>query len=89
MKIIGKTQQGLLLSATKDELANMVGFYYSGLQGCPEFNPGVEIELHKMYSQLRSLQQNEKELGAIATKLRMVADLLQLNDPIVQEKINA
>jgi hypothetical protein len=85
MKIIGKTAEGLLLSASKDELANMVGFYWSGSEGCPPLEPGAEIKCAAMFDQLRTLASNQKALGDIATKLRMVADLLELNDPLVQK----
>ena len=85
MKIIGKTDSGLLLSATETELANLVGFYYSGSNGCPKFEPGMEIVVHQMYNQLRELKSNEVQLAQVATKLRMVADLLQLNDPVMRK----
>ena len=85
MKIIGKTEEGLLLAASKDELANFIGFYWSGSEGCPPLVPGVEIKCAAMFEQLRQLDINRKALGDISTKLRMVADLLELNDPLVQK----
>ena len=89
MKIIGRTVEGLLLSASSNELANFVGFYYSGQEGCPDFICGMEVIVSPMYEQLRSIQANKDQLGIIATKLRMVADLLQVNEPLLLSKTEA
>lgn len=88
MKIIGTTSEGLLLSASKDEIAQFIGFYWKGSEGCPPLEPGVEIKCSEMYTQLTTLNSNKQELGKIATKLRMVADLLELNDPIVKKLVD-
>jgi hypothetical protein len=45
----------------------------------------MEIVVHQMYNQLRELKSNEVQLAQVATKLRMVADLLQLNDPVMRK----
>lgn len=85
MKIIGQTDGGLLISATKNEIANLLGFYYTGSQSCPELVAGLEIRVSDMYGQLSALNSNKKELSQLANKLRSVADLLELNDPLYRK----
>lgn len=88
MKIIGQTAEGFLLSASRNECANIVGFYYTGADGCPRFEPGMEIAIAAMFTQLYEFKKNEKALTQIASKLRAVADVLELNDPVI-EKLTA
>jgi len=85
MKIIGKTENGLLISATETEVANLIGFYYRGADGCPRLEPGLEIVIGAMYKQLEDLRVNRKQLGGMAGKLRAIADTLELSDPVLQK----
>lgn len=88
MKIIGETaDKGLLLSASKDEVANLLGFYseYSGREGMPDLKPGLVIKINAMYKQLRELATaHQKALETIAV-LRGLADVLEIKCPVIQE----
>lgn len=84
MKIIGATEDGVLISAKRQEVAQLIGFYYHGASGCPEIIPGLEIKVSDMYEQLKTLGNNSDTLKDVAAKLRVVADLLTLQDPVVK-----
>lgn len=86
MKIIGEAEGGaMLISATKDELANLVGFYYAGSAACPDFKPGMKIEIAGMFNQLHELGRKKEMLGKLAAELRILASHMELRNPIVAE----
>ena len=87
MKIIGETKDGFLLDATKGELANLVGYYYIGSDGCPKFKIGDEIKIKEMFNKLYTWNGNKKELEKISESLRRHADLLDLTSPILQSNM--
>lgn len=80
MKIIGQTADGLLLSATKEEVARLAGYYWPGDEQLRKagirLEPGAEIAVSTIYSRLRSLASASAELEAAAKTLRAIADLL-------------
>ncbi len=61
MKIIGETDNGFILDATKQEVANLIGFYSQFEIG--QIKTGMDIEVHHMYTQLYDLSHMERELG--------------------------
>ena len=83
MKIIGETEAGLLLASSRNEVANLLGFYYAGNNKCPELKAGMEIKISEMYHQLRDLAAKKGALTKVAAELRITADLLEIKDPIV------
>lgn len=88
MKIIGKTEQdGLLLAASEDEVAKLLGFYskYSTGDGMPDLKPGLEINVSVMYRQLKELALAHKKALDVITTLRGLADVLELKCPVIQE----
>ena len=85
MKIIGKTQDGLLISATANEVANLCGYYYESAQNCPLLRPGDEIQISAVYRQLYELKRSAGRMAKTAKELRDVARLLELHDPIINE----
>ena len=49
MKIIGKTANGLLVDASEDELARILGYYSSyAVPNKSALNPGAEIEVQSL-----------------------------------------
>ena len=66
MKIIGQTKDGFILDASRQELANLIGFY-SGFN-IAQLKVGVKIEIHHMYEQLYSLSKMEKEVNIVSDK---------------------
>lgn len=75
MKIIGETDNGFILDASKQEVANLIGFY-SGFD-IGKLHTGLEIEVNHMYSQLYDLSHMEKGLGQIADNLEKYALILR------------
>lgn len=89
MKIIGETTDGFIFEATRDEMANLVGYHSNySLQAesatdKPYLKIGTEIAITAMFRQLYDLEHNKKELGALAVRLRRYADTLDAVRPIL------
>ncbi len=83
MKVIGTTKDGYMITATRDEVANLLGFYFGGQEGCPRIAPGDEIETAGMFHQLYDLARKKDSLTDVAKELRTVAALLEARNPII------
>lgn len=84
MKIIGTSEAGLLISASEDEIANLIGYYSKyGDQVRNALRVGTEIRVSEMFKKLYEMQSMEKELVASAAKLRMCADTITLTAPLI------
>ena len=83
MKIIGQTKEGFILDASRQELANLIGFY-SGFN-IAQLKVGVKIEIHHMYEQLYSLSKMEKEVNIVSDKLQKYAEELRPLMPLTIE----
>lgn len=84
MRVIAQgTGSTFLLVAERDEIANLAGFYYGGISECPPIKIGAEIKVAEMYKQLKSLKDREKQLNVMTKDLRLLADLLELKQPII------
>lgn len=83
MKIIGLTNTGYLLTATKAEVSNFIGYYWEGDDGHPVLGAGHEIQVGKMYGRLRDLARAEEEMDKKAKELRRIADLLEPLCPLL------
>lgn len=85
MKIIGKTDNGFILSASKDEVCNLVGYYSQYSNNTPKLEVGTELAVAKMFKHLHSLGSEKHGIAAMAAKLRAAADLIgTLPDPITE-----
>ena len=89
MKIIGKTNDGFIIQASKTEVANIIGFYseYDNDYGKNKPEIGTEIRLHDMYAQLYTLANHQKELGNIAVRLEDYAKTLRIIEPIINKMV--
>lgn len=87
MKIIGTTAEGLLLSATHDEVANLAGANSAYSNGYRKPKPGDEIKVWSRFKQLDAIHFHRAQLGKIAAELRAYADRLELHDPVVRELV--
>ena len=84
MRILGAAANDeLLLSASKQEIANLIGYGFSGQSGMPPLKPGLEIRVHAMFEQLRTLKYHEDRLAKVAAELRAYADRLEAVEPVV------
>lgn len=88
MKIIGKTADGFIIEAEKDEVANLLGTYYFSSE-MPHLDIGTKIKVSKMYDQLRALKCHPAEIAGMQAKLRAAADLLNAVNPLVLPLVNA
>lgn len=85
MQIIGVTENGFVLTASQDEVANLVGYHsrYSGGSAIQKLKPGNEIKIAGMFRHLYDLGSAKADIAATAAKLRVAADLIDtLPDPI-------
>lgn len=85
MLIIGDSKDGYIISATKDEVANLVGYYGKYTDGFSSMNlkVGCQIKISEMYNQLRNLSFKEEELEEVRKILSGVINNLNTIDPII------
>lgn len=84
MKIIGQTDRTYIIEASKDEIANLIGYYYTGSDGCPHLKPGDQIQVSAMYSKLSALKNNRWQLNSAISYLEGIAKSLELLKPIIE-----
>lgn len=84
MKVVGRTREGFILTATQNELANLLGYYYGGADGCPALDSLDEIKVSEMYDQLYRLASKKDALSKVAGDLEELANLLRMHEPVVQ-----
>lgn len=84
MKIIGKTQHNLLLEASADEVARLLGHYYptSAARGALEI--GAEVKVNEMWTQMYNLSRAQRELRTASQTLHSIANLMLIADPLIQ-----
>lgn len=84
MRVIADSGQGnFLIEAHGNEIAHLIGFYWTGQSGCPPIKVGMSIRVNEMYTQLDQLKRREKQLTVVAKDLRLLADLLELKEPVI------
>lgn len=84
MKIIAETQDTFVLQADKNEIANLIGYYWKGQEKCPQLKPGDEIQVAKMFQHLYNLERSKQDLAKTAQSLRGLADLLEVHQPTIE-----
>lgn len=87
MKIIGKTEEGFMLSATADELAKLLGLpgEYSIEDRTKTLVPGKTIKVADLYKRLERLGHLPKEIESAQKALRGIADALEIVEPLLVE----
>lgn len=88
MKILGEARKhcdtNFIVEVSKDELANLCGYYVRGADGCPKFEVGDEIPISEMYQRLYSLKRAEGDIALVTGTLQGIIDNLQLINPIIK-----
>jgi hypothetical protein len=89
MKVIGKTEDGYIIDASGDEVANLIGYYgtYSLRDSNRVIYVGDKINISGMYKQLYNLKNNEPKLKEVVKTLRGLADLLEPCCPVIEAQI--
>ena len=86
MRIIGVAgRDGLLLETNRDEVANLLGYYYGGSEGCPQLVVGMQIRIADMYRQLDDLARVHSALSEARGTLQSAAKLIELVDPLIPQ----
>lgn len=93
MKVLGTTDSGYILQATKDEAANLMGFHshYKLKDYCIVLKPGDEINVSELFQRFYKLQQLDKNFEEASRNCKIIAASLDLVAPVVheiQEKIS-
>ena len=90
MKVIGYTEKGYMLDATKEEIANLIGFYstYSEEYRKSSIGIGSEINVSAMFKQLYDLHWRHDDVEKAKEKLRQCIDLLDEVNPLIDIKID-
>lgn len=88
MEIIGiRGRETLLLEASRDEIAKLIGYYYATQDDCPKLEPGMQIAVSDMYHQLYHLARAQKEIETASKTLHSVANLVLIMNPLVEKVI--
>lgn len=89
MKVIGYTEKGYMLDASKEEIANLIGFYstYSEEYRKKSIGIGSEINVSGMFHQLYDLHWRHEDVEKAKENLRKCIDLLDEVNPLIDIKI--
>ena len=91
MKIIGYTGKGYMLDATKEEVANLIGFYstYSEEYRKSSIGIGSEINVSGMYKQLYRLAGSYEDIERAKDNLKRCIELLDIVNPLIEVSTKA
>lgn len=86
MKIIGTTKEGFILEASKDEIANLKGFY-SSYQSKTETHVGDTIIVDEIYRRYTSIERliTSDDFSDNLAKLKKAVKLLSPVEEILKE----
>ena len=94
MKVIGETEEGVLLTASKDEIANLFGAYSAyqmdeiGMKS-GDIEPGLEINVKGAYEKLRWLEHRGHEFNDLRRRLREALERLENDVPLFKRIVDA
>jgi len=86
MKVLGSTDDGLIVQVTSEEAAHLLGESYPGLE-VRNLRPGDEIPVHEIFDILRSWRKNRDNLRQAAQQMRALADIIEARQPEVQKMV--
>ena len=92
MKIVAITDDGFLVSADKNEIAQLIGYheaYYHKDRWDREIQMQIGFEFHTaaMFNQLRDLRNHADEVEKMRSSLIALANLLELPKSIAEIKV--
>ena len=89
MKVVGYTEKGYMLDATKEEIANLIGFYstYGEEFRNKSIRIGSEINVSGMYKQLYGLAGKYDDIERAKDNLKRCIELLDIVNPIIDVSI--
>lgn len=86
MKVIGESEDSFIIEASKNEIANLIG-YYSKYDSKFKINAGDQINISDMFKQLYNLEHNKPELSKVVNTLRNLADSLEPVCPVIEKSV--
>ena len=91
MKVIGYTKTGYMLDATKEEIANLIGFYstYGVEFRKKSIGIGSEINVSDMYKQLYGLAEKYNDIEIAKDNLKQCIKLLDIVNPLIDISIKS
>ena len=86
MKVVGYTEKGYMLDATKEEIANLIGFYgaYGEEYKKKSIGIGSEINVSGMYKQLYRLAGSYEDIERAKYNLKRCIELLDIVNPLIE-----
>lgn len=87
MKIIGATENGYIIDADANEVANLIGYYSKYTKDFVKPKVGDEIQVDAMFKQLHTLANKKNDLSQTVKTLRNIAELLEPVCPIIEKSI--
>ena len=93
MKVIGETEEGVLLTASKNEIANLFGAYSShqmdeiGMK-TSDIKPGLEINVKGAYEKMYWLEHRGYEFNELRVRLREALNRLENDVPLFKRIVD-
>lgn len=89
MKIIGRSENGYIIDASRNEIANLIGFYSDCGRSFDNQNIGIgcEINVHDMYHQLYDIANAHDDIEKAKERLKNCIDILDLVNPVININI--
>lgn len=91
MKVIGYTEKGYMLDASKEEIANLIGFYapYGEEFRKKSIGIGSEIKVSGMYKQLYGLAVSYENIERAKENLKRCIELLDIVNPLIDISVKS
>ena len=81
MQILAKTKDGVLITASENEVARILGFSYASENNAPRIEPGLQVEINEVYDAMHTaaFMVGQKHRGGL---LGMAGDLKAYSDAL-------
>ena len=77
MEIIAQVnREEFIVKAGENEIAKIMGFYYTSEKACPQIKVGMKLDVSSVYKRITDLRSSKKKLSEIAKELRAYADII-------------
>jgi hypothetical protein len=77
MKIISEGKECFMVQVSRNEMANLLGYYYSGVDGYVAPKEGQEVQVSAMYQHLYTHKDLLSRLKKSAKELREYANAIE------------
>ena len=82
MEVIAKTANGYIVDISRNELANLVGYYYAGAKDYTEPKIGDTVAVSDMYNHLRAIAAMPTRLQELKNLANGILECSGLVEPI-------